>query len=285
IRNAENDAHISAFEAVNATVPIADLRWALEHVFSISDNDINRLKAIGAGVAVQNQQYFLGGSGPPYRKLVDSGIPISGGTDASATSPMSPWISLYHMVTGRVASGAVRNAGQQISRMEALRLYTRGSAWHTFDEEDLGSIEVGKLADLVVLSDDYLSVPEDEIRTLSSVLTIIDGKIVHAAAEFSDLALDVEFRRGDCNDDGTVDISDAVCILNWLFLGGTAPGCVAATNVDGVGQLTITDPIYLLTHLFRGGPVPVEPFRGCGTSDLEADRELGCQTPPQHCQQ
>ncbi len=157
-------------------------------MFSISNNDINRLKAIGAGVTVQNQQYMIGRSGPPYRNLVDSGVPISGGTDASAISPMSPWISIYHMVTGRVASGAVMNAGQQISRMEALRLYTQGSAWHTFDDERLGSIEVGKLADLVVLSDDYLSVPEDEIRTLSSVLTIIDGRIVHTAAEFSDLS-------------------------------------------------------------------------------------------------
>ena len=219
ISNAENNAHISAFETVNTTVPIADLRWALEHVFSISNNDINRLKAIGAGVTVQNQQYMIGRSGPPYRNLVDSGVPISGGTDASAISPMSPWISIYHMVTGRVASGAVMNAGQQISRMEALRLYTRGSAWHTFDDEVLGSIEVGKLADLVVLSDDYLSVPEDEIRTLSSVLTLIDGRIVHAAAEFSDsVGLDVAFLPGDSNAGGTGDISDGLAILDTLFL-------------------------------------------------------------------
>lgn len=219
ISNAENNAHISAFETVNTTVPIADLRWALEHVFSISDNDINRLKAIGAGVTVQNQQYMIGRSGPPYRNLVDSGVPVSGGTDASAISPMSPWISIYHMVTGRVASGAVMNAGQQISRMEALRLYTRGSAWHTFDDEVLGSIEVGKLADLVVLSDDYLSVPEDEIRTLSSVLTLIDGRIVHAAAEFSDsVGLDVAFLPGDSNAGGTGDISDGLAILDTLFL-------------------------------------------------------------------
>ncbi len=166
----------------------------LEHVFSISDNDINRLKDIGAGVTVQNQQYLLGRSGPPYRDLVDSGIPIGGGTDASAISPMSPWISLYHMVTGRVASGNVANVGQQISRMEALRLYTTGSAWFTFDDEDLGSIEVGKLADLVVVSDDYLTVPDEEIRTLSSVLTLIGGKVVYADAEFAELVTAVEDR-------------------------------------------------------------------------------------------
>ena len=187
ISSGENEAHISAFEAVNATVPIADLRWAVEHIFTMSADLINRLKEIGAGATVQNQQYLLGGSGPPYRDLVDGGIPIGGGTDASAISPMSPWISLYHMVTGKNAAGTVTNAGQQISRMEALRLYTTGSAYFTFDDTDLGSIEVGKLADLVVLSDDYLSVAEDEIRTLSSVLTIIGGEIVHAVAEFSGL--------------------------------------------------------------------------------------------------
>jgi len=91
------------------------------------------------------------------------------------------------MVTGKNAAGNVINTGQQISRMEALRLYTTGSAYFTFDDQDLGSIEVGKLADLVVLSDDYLSVAEAEIRTLSSVLTIIGDEIVHAAAEFSGL--------------------------------------------------------------------------------------------------
>jgi predicted amidohydrolase YtcJ len=187
ISSGENEAHISAFETVNATVPIADLRWAVEHIFSISSSHIDRLQEIGAGVTVQNQQYLLGGSGPPYRDLLDGGIPIGGGTDSSAISPLSPWISLYHMVTGKNAAGTVTNDGQQISRMEALRLYTTGSAYFTFDDTDLGSIEVGKLADLVVLSEDYLSVAEEEIRTLSSVLTLSGGEIVHAAAEFSGL--------------------------------------------------------------------------------------------------
>lgn len=181
----ENEAHISAFEAVDAVTPIAGMRWAIEHVFSIGGDHIRRLDRIGAGATVQNQQYLLGGSGPPYRDLLESGISLSAGTDASAISPMSPWISLYHMVTGRDASGRLVNPGQQITRMEALRIYTMGGAWHTFDEEELGSIEVGKLADLVVLSDDYLSVPEQSIRTLSSVLTLVDGTIVHAAAEFA----------------------------------------------------------------------------------------------------
>ena len=79
------------------------------------------------------------------------------------------------MVTGRDASGRLVNSGQQITRMEALRIYTMGGAWHTFDDEETGSIEVGKLADLAVLSDEYLTVPDEEIRTLTSVLTLVGG--------------------------------------------------------------------------------------------------------------
>ena len=93
------------------------------------------------------------------------------------------------------------------------------------------------------------------------------------------------FRRADGNQDGDVNISDAVCILNWLFLGGSEPGCVAATNTNGDEAVDISDPVYLLGFLFFGGPPPVEPFPDCGTSDLETDRELGCVTPPKVCQQ
>jgi hypothetical protein len=92
------------------------------------------------------------------------------------------------------------------------------------------------------------------------------------------------FLRGDCIDDGKVDVSDAVCFLNWLFLGGTEPGCLAAANVNGSGVPSITDPIYLLTHLFLGGPPPAQPFPGCGPGALESDKEIGCQTPPGSCQ-
>ena len=91
------------------------------------------------------------------------------------------------MVTGKNTAGELVNDGQQINRLEALRLYTVGSSWFSFDEDELGSIEAGKLADLVVLSDDYLSVPEEEIRGLSSVLTIVGGKVVHADDVFSAL--------------------------------------------------------------------------------------------------
>ena len=93
-----------------------------------------------------------------------------------------------------------------------------------------------------------------------------------------------KFRRGDCNDDGNVDISDASCALNWLFLGGATPGCVAVTNTNGEAGTDISDTTYLLNHLFLGGPAPVEPFPECGPETLEANEE-SCVTPPENCPQ
>ena len=93
------------------------------------------------------------------------------------------------------------------------------------------------------------------------------------------------FLRGDCNDDGNVNISDAVCILNWLFLEGAVPPCIAATNVDGVGQVNLTDALYLLNYLFLNGAAPPVPFPDCGPGALVADEELGCAAPPARCQE
>ena len=95
----------------------------------------------------------------------------------------------------------------------------------------------------------------------------------------------VSFRRGDCNDDGTVDIADAVCTLEWLFLVGEAPQCIAAANTNGDESVDIGDPVYSLWFFFAGGPDPVQPFPICGRSLLEADIELGCEAPPKNCPQ
>lgn len=183
---AENAAHIVAFETANEVAPIGDLRWALTHVQQITPEIVQRLKALGAGVTVQDHRYYNRGNvennqgGPPLRMLVDSGIPIGGGTDSTNAQPMNPWYSIYYMVSGKNVGGYPVNAGQEISRLEALRIYTLGSAWFTRDDDDFGSIEVGKFADLAVLSDHYLTVAEDEIRGLSSVLTLLGGEIVYS---------------------------------------------------------------------------------------------------------
>ena len=108
----------------------------------------------------------------------DLGLIVGAGTDATNVAAQNPWLIIYHMVTGRNNAGTVTNAGQQITRLEALRMYTRGSAYLTGDDEDLGSIEEGKLADLVVLNDNYLKVPDERIKKLSSDLTFVGGRVV-----------------------------------------------------------------------------------------------------------
>lgn len=183
---ADNQAHIAAFEAAHEVAPITDLRWSLTHVQQITPDIAERLKALGAGVTVQVHRYLNRGNldnnqgGPPLRMLVDLGVPVGGGTDSTNAQPMNPWISIYYMISGKNVGGYAVNAGQELTRQEALRVYTLGSAWFSQDDDDLGSIEVGKFADLVVLSDDYLSVPEDDIRNLRSVLTMLGGEIVYA---------------------------------------------------------------------------------------------------------
>ena len=192
---AEHEAHLRAMEQVAEEFPIETLRWSLEHVFELTETQIMRLRLIGVGVGMQNQQYLKTGaqvvpsrSGPPFRSIVDAGLRASAGTDAAGVSPLSPWVSIYYMVTGKNAAGEVVNDGQQITRMEALRLYTMGSAYQSFDEDRLGSIEAGKLADLVVLDVDYLEVPDEALRQTASVLTIVGGRVVHADGPFGELA-------------------------------------------------------------------------------------------------
>lgn len=181
----ENAYHIAAFEKANEIAPIADLHWSLAHVHEIDQGILDRLIAIGAGVAVQNQSFFRTDVGsPPYRLIVDSGIHVGAGTDSTVGHPMNPWYSIYYMVTGKNVRGEPLNADQKITRLEALKLYTIGSAWFSHDEDVLGTIEVGKHADFAALRQDYFTVPEQEILNLSSVMTMLGGEIVYADPEF-----------------------------------------------------------------------------------------------------
>jgi hypothetical protein len=173
-----------AFETVNKTIPIADLRWSLAHVPQIDFNTVSRLKAIGAGIAVHPFRYLSGGDtgGPPLRMILDSGIRVGAGSDSAQISTLNPWNMIYYMVTGKNVAGKLVNAGQQITREEAIRLYTVANGWFLKEEDRLGSIEEGKLGDVVVLSEDYFDrsrVPDDRLRKLYSVLTVVDGKVVH----------------------------------------------------------------------------------------------------------
>ncbi len=181
---AEDQLTATTFEAVNATRPIKDLRWSVAHVPRIDQATVNRFKALGAGIAVHPFEYLAGGpgAGPPLRMIVDSGIHVGAGSDSAQISTLNPWLIIYYMTTGKNAAGAVINAGQQLTRMEAIRLYTAENGWFLHEENKLGSIEPGKLGDLVVLSDDFFDpkkVSDEGIKRLKSVLTIVDGKVVY----------------------------------------------------------------------------------------------------------
>ncbi len=186
---AEDQFTTATFEKVNAVTPIKDLHWSIGHVPKIDKPTLDRLKAIGAGVAVHGWLY-LGGTpqngGPPFRTIVDSGIHVGAGSDAAAVSVFDPWLEIYYMVTGKNSAGELINPGQQLTRLEALRLYTAENGWYTHEENKIGTIEVGKLADLAVLNDDYLDptkVSDEAIKKLNSVLTVVDGKVVYDATK------------------------------------------------------------------------------------------------------
>jgi len=180
---AEDQLTVSTFEAVNRITPIANLHWSIAHAPRIDRLLLDRLKAIGAGIAVHPFEYLgAAGGGPPLRTIIDSGIHVGAGSDSAQISTLDPWLIIYYMVTGKNAAGALVNPGQQITRAEALRLYTVENGWFLHEEDKLGSIEPGKLGDLVVLSGDYLDpqkVPDEAIRSLRSVMTVVDGKVVY----------------------------------------------------------------------------------------------------------
>ena len=174
---------IAGFEAVNAQVPITDLRWVVAHVPQITEDYAQRLKAIGGGVNLTPYEYFgtANPAGPPYRMLVDSGIPVGLSSDGMQIAPMNPWIHAYYATTGLNALGKQINPGQQLTRMEVLEHFTRANRWFLGgqDEDLLGTLEVGRLGDVVVLSDDYFKVADADLKKLHSVLTVLGGRVVH----------------------------------------------------------------------------------------------------------
>src|SRR3984957_6482911 len=185
---AEDQLTVSTFEAVNAVTPIRSLRWSVAHVPQIDQATVNRFRALGAGIAVHPFKYLSdstdANAGPPVRMILDSGVHAGAGSDAAQISTLNPWNMIYFMVTGINAGGHLVNAGQTITRAEALRLYTASNGWFFREEDRIGSIETGKLADLVVLSDDYFDarkVPDAALRKLRSVLTVVDGKVIYRA--------------------------------------------------------------------------------------------------------
>ena len=188
---------LEIFERVNREVPIAPLRWSIAHLNDASEQSLARMRALGVGWTVQDAMYFGGDAlvraqGPDAGRRIPPvmtgkrlGVAIGAGTDAHRVASYNPFTALQWFVDGKTVGGvAIRGPEETPSREDALRFYTLGSAWFSHDEDKRGSLEVGKLADLAVLSADYLTVPTDEIGRIESVLTLLGGKVVYAAAPF-----------------------------------------------------------------------------------------------------
>ncbi len=192
---------LNIFEEVNREVPFKGMRWFFDHAETISQRNIERVRALGGGIAIQDRmafqgEYFINRYGakmveqsPPITRMLEMGIPVGAGTDATRVASFNPWVSLYWLVSGKTVGGtSLYPESNRLDRMEALRLYTVGSAWFSSEEKEKGSIENGKLADLVVLSDDYFSVAEEQIKRIESLLTVVGGKVVYGAGDFGKLA-------------------------------------------------------------------------------------------------
>ncbi|MES2071402.1 MAG: amidohydrolase family protein [Pseudomonadota bacterium] len=192
---------LDVFEKVNREIPFNGLHWMFDHAETISVRNIERVRELGGGIAIQHRmafqgEYFVERYGaeaakatPPIARMLDLGVPVGAGTDATRVASYNPWTALYWLVSGRTVGGLrLYESNARLSRDTALELWTTGSSWFSNEQGKKGQIKVGQLADLAVLSADYFKVDEDSIKSIVSVLTMVDGRIVYGAAEFTPLA-------------------------------------------------------------------------------------------------
>jgi len=192
---------LDALEQVNAQTPLDGLRWSIEHAETITPENIERVKRLGGGIALDDKMALHGDAfiktysrekalrTPALRRLVESGIPLAMTSDGFRAGPINPWIGISWTVSGKSVSGSeVLAKDNRLTREEALKLWTIGAAWFGGRENDTGKIEPGYLADFTLLTADYFTVPEDQIKDISSVLTVVDGRVVFGKAEYRDLA-------------------------------------------------------------------------------------------------
>ena len=189
---------LDVFERVNQDIPLEGLNWFFDHAETISDRSIDRIAALGGGIAVQHRmayqgEYFVERYGaraaeatPPVAKMLARGLKVSAGTDATRVASYNPWVALAWLVTGRTVGGLrIYPRRNCLDRQTALRMWTENVTWFSNEEGKKGRIAVGQLADLIVPDRDYFSCPEEEIADTSSDLTIVGGKIVYGASDFA----------------------------------------------------------------------------------------------------
>lgn len=192
---------LDTFEAVNREMPIDGLNWMLDHCETISNRNIDRVAALGGGIAVQHRMAFQGEdfqarygskaleSTPPIRRMLDAGVRVGAGTDATRVASYNPWVSFAWLVTGKTMGGLqMYPIYNRLSRDEALKLWTVSNTWFSTEEGKKGQIKVNQLADLAVLNQDVMRISEDQIQDTESVLTILGGRVVYGAGSFAPLA-------------------------------------------------------------------------------------------------
>ncbi|WP_292443630.1 amidohydrolase [Mesorhizobium sp.] len=193
------DRFLTVFERVNGRQPF-ETRFIIDHAETISPRNIERIEALGGGIAIQHRmafqgEYFVDRHGaaaaeatPPIGRMLQMGVPVGAGTDATRVSSYDPWVGLYWLTTGKTLGGlALYDEANVLSREEALRLWTHGSAWFSGEADVKGTLAPGMYADLAVLSADYMSVPPEEIRRINAVLTMVGGRVVYGVGEYADL--------------------------------------------------------------------------------------------------
>ncbi len=194
------DRFLTVFERVNGRQPF-ETRFIIDHAETISPRNIERIKALGGGIAIQHRmafqgEYFVERYGaeaaqatPPVGRMLEMDLPVGAGTDATRVASYDPWVGLYWLTTGKTLGGMpLYHEDNVLERETALRLWTHGSAWFSGEADVKGTLAPGMYADLAALSADYLSVPPEEIRRINAVLTMVGGKVVYGEQEFADLA-------------------------------------------------------------------------------------------------
>ncbi len=191
---------LDVFEEVNEETngKLASKRWLFDHAETVQVKDLERIKALNGGIAIQARmayagEYFVERYGaekakeaPPVKKMMEMGIPVGAGTDGTRVASYNPWPALYWLITGKtVGDFQLSSEDNQLTREEALHLYTKGSAWVSNEETVKGTLEDGMYADFAILSDDFFTIPEKQINDLTSVLTVVGGNVVYGAEEFS----------------------------------------------------------------------------------------------------
>lgn len=209
---------LDVFEKVNRDVPLQGINWFFDHAETVSERSIDRIAALGGGIAVQHRmmyqgEYFIERYGakaaettPPIRKMLEAGLPVGAGTDATRVASYNPWVSLSWLVTSQTLGGTrLYPASNRLDRETALRLWTEANTWFSNEQGKKGQIMAGQLADFALLSDDYFSVPEADIVHLRSVLTVLGGKVMHGEGDYAPLSPDLPVPMPDWSPVATFD--------------------------------------------------------------------------------